>query len=78
MGHKKKAWKTSKDSPYSAGQMNKAIDALVHPYYKKNQWIRVVDGALHALNEKNARVSAKKFLKYNMPEIVKKILEKLM
>jgi hypothetical protein len=57
--------------------MNKLVDDLFHPFYRKNQWIRLADGVLHGLVEGNARVSTKKFVKYNLPEIAKKILEKL-
>lgn len=77
MSPKKKAGKTRKSRLYSVGQMNKVIDDLLHPFYRKNQWIRVADGILHGLAERNVRVSARKFVKYNLPEIMKKILEKL-
>jgi hypothetical protein len=77
MSPKKKARRTRKGEPYSVGQINKLVDDLVHPFYEKNQWFRVVDGVLHGVVEGNARVSAKKFVKYNLPEIVRKILKKL-
>jgi hypothetical protein len=59
MGPKKKTRKPRKNKPYSAGQMNKLIDDFVHPLYEDSQWIRVVDGILHGLVERNVRVSAK-------------------
>lgn len=57
--------------------MNRVIDDVLHPFYKRNQWARVADGVMHGLVERDVRVSARKFVKYNLPEIVKKILEKL-
>jgi len=77
MNPKKKTSKPRKSRPYSAGQMNKLVDDLVHPFYKTSEWYRVADGLLHGLVEKNIRVSAKKFVKYNLPEIAKKILRKI-
>jgi hypothetical protein len=77
MNPKKKTVKLRKLRPYSAGQMNKLVDDFAHPFYEKSEWYRVADGLLHGLVEKNARDSAKKFVKYNLPEILKKILEKL-
>jgi hypothetical protein len=77
MSPKKKTRKPRKNKPYSAGQMNKLVDDLFHPFYKDSEWYRVADGCIHGLVEKNLRVSAKKFVKYNLPEIVKKILEKI-
>jgi hypothetical protein len=77
MNPKKRIRKPRKGRPFSTGQMNKLIDDVIHPFYKKSQWYRVADGILHGLIEKDIPVSAKKFVKYNMPEIVKKILEKL-
>jgi hypothetical protein len=77
MNPKKKTRKTRKDGCYSAGQMNRLVDDLVHPLYRKSELYRVADGVLHGLIEKNARVSARKFAKYNLPEIVKKILGKI-
>lgn len=77
MNPKKKTGKPHKEKPYSVGQMNKLVDDLIHPLYKKSEWYRVADGLLHVLVGKNIRVSAKKFVKYNLPEIAKKILEKI-
>lgn len=57
--------------------MNKLLDDLVHPFYEDSQWIRVADGLLHGLVEKNPRATAKKFVQYNVPAVVKKILKKL-
>lgn len=79
MSPEKKARKTRKLSSraYSTGQMNKIIDDLLHPFYERNQRIRVADGILHGILERNVQVSAKKFIRYNLPEIVKEIIEKL-
>jgi hypothetical protein len=72
MSHKKKAKKKS-GKPYTQGQLNLLIDAVVHPFYKQNEGLRVLDGLLHGLVERNPPVSVRKFVKYNLPEIIKKI-----
>ena len=38
--------------------------------------VRVVDGLVHGMVERDAEVSLKKFVKYNLPEIVREILKK--
>jgi hypothetical protein len=77
MSPKKKAGKPRKKRPYSVGQVNRLIDDLVHPFYENSQWVRFADGVLHGLVEQNPKVSIEKFVKYNMPRILKKILRKL-
>lgn len=77
MSPKKKARKPRKNRPYSVGQVNRLIDDFVHPFYEESEWVRLADGVLHGLVEGNARASTKKFVRYNVPEIVKKLLEKL-
>ena len=72
--HKK--GKSPNNKPYTVGQCNRLIDNLFHPIYEENEWIRLVDGLLHLIVEGNARVSTKKFLKYNLSEIARKILKK--
>lgn len=42
-----------KKEPYSRGDINYIIDAVVHPFIDKYPWMRFVDGVLHALNEQN-------------------------
>jgi hypothetical protein len=73
----KRRKKSGVKKPYSKGEMNRLVDSAIHPLYTKNQGLRLLDGAVHAIIEQNPRMSAKKFAKYNLPEIVKKILEKL-
>ena len=57
--------------------MNRLIDDVCHPLYQENEWIRLIDGAMHGVAEQNYNVSLRKFVKYNLPEIAKKIIEKL-
>jgi hypothetical protein len=77
MNPKKETRKPCKIMPYSRGQLNRLVDGLVHPLYEKSELYRVADGLLHGVVERNMRVSAKKFVRYNLPEVVKKILEEI-
>jgi hypothetical protein len=78
MSTKKKAGRRTRKSKknYTVGQINKIIDSFVHPFYEKSQWFRLVDGAFHAFVEGDLSVSTQKFVRYNLREIVKEILEK--
>ena len=55
------------------GEVNKLIDVLIHPLAEKDKAFVLLDGVLHAINERNAPLSLRKFIKYNLPEIVRKI-----
>ena len=54
------------------GQLNKLIDDLIHPLFRKNKGFILVDGVLHGLVEQNPPLSMKKFVKYNFPELMKR------
>jgi len=61
---------------YTKGELNKLIDGLCHPLFKTNKGFILVDGLLHTMVEKNPPTTVKKFIKYNLPKIVKQITEK--
>jgi hypothetical protein len=50
---------------------------LVHPLADSHWGFVIVDGVLHALNEEDPIQSLFKFLKYNAPELLKRILRDL-
>ena len=55
----------------SKGQLNKLIDSLLHPLFKKHPGFVILDGVLHALVEQNPEESLRKFVKYNLDKLVK-------
>jgi hypothetical protein len=59
--------------PYSKGELNKLIDSLIHPLSKTDKSFILVDGFLHGLVEQNPPASVKKFIKYNLPELIKQL-----
>jgi hypothetical protein len=61
--------------PYSKGDLNYLIDSIVHPLYEESQFLRIVDGLLHAAVEQNASLSLKKFVRYNARDLSKKKFE---
>jgi hypothetical protein len=65
--------KSSRSKPYTKGEMNRLIDGLMHPLCEKNTGFIFVDGFLHALIEQNPPESVSKFIRYNLPEILKQI-----
>ena len=53
------------------------IDSLVHPLADEHWSFVIADGVLHALNEEDPIQSIIKFLKYNAPELLKRILREM-
>ena len=67
-----KSLRKSRRKPYTKGQLNSLIDAVLHPLYSDCGSLRLLDGVLHGVVEGNAELSAKKFLRYNLPSIMAK------
>ena len=72
---KKKAIRQKSKGIYSKSEKNVIIDSLVHPLADRHWSFVLIDGALHALNEQDPVQSFIKFLKYNAPELLKRILK---
>ena|SRR5438309_6559398 len=62
---------------YSKSEKNAIIDSVVHPWADEHWGFVIVDGVFHALNEQDPVESFVKFLKYNTPELLKRILRDL-
>jgi len=60
---------------YSKSDKNAIIDSIVHPLAEEHWSFVLIDSALHALNEQDPVQSFIKFLKYNAPELLKRILK---
>lgn len=69
---KRRRTRRRKRPPFTVGEINKLIDVLIHPLAEKDKSFVFLDGVLHALNERNPPQSLRKFIKYNLPEIVKR------
>jgi hypothetical protein len=54
---------------YTKGELNKAIDSVIHPLIARSRWFLALDGFLHALVEHDPASSARKFLSYDAPYI---------
>ena len=61
---------------YTKSEKNALIDATIHPLADQHWGFVIVDGALHALNEQDPIQSFIKFLRYNAPELLRRILKK--
>jgi hypothetical protein len=53
------------------GEVNRLIDELVHPHFKRYPALILVDGLLHAAVEGDPEASLRKFLRYNAPMLLK-------
>jgi len=58
---------------YSKSDVNKIIDSLLHPLINEYQFLRFIDGLLHAINENNQKESLEKFVKYHGSELLEEI-----
>jgi uncharacterized protein (DUF362 family) len=61
---------------YSKGELNRLIDDLVHPLADQRPELMILDTFLHACVERNPRETATKFVRYSLPEIIRKIIER--
>ena len=69
---KKRKTKTS----YSPGELNRLIDAVVHPLSQTDKRFFLLDGFLHGLVERDPPQTVRKFVRYNLVEILKQLGEK--
>ena len=62
--------------PYTKGELNKTVDALLHPLVKVDPWFLVFDGVIHGLVERNPPETVAKFVQYNLPKLIAELLRK--
>ena len=62
-----------KRAGYSDGEINALVDGFIHPKARKDISWWAVDGLLHALVEGDPKVSAEKFVRFNMPKIIAQV-----
>jgi hypothetical protein len=60
--------------PYTTGELNKRVDALLHPLAKADPAFLVVDGVLHGIIEQNPPESVLKFFHHNLPKLLWQIM----
>ena len=58
------------------GELNRLIDSLMHPHFRKHPALIILDGLLHAVVEKDADVSLRKFIMYNTFILLRHLNEK--
>ena len=68
--------KRKRVGPYSEGQRNEVIDAIVEPLAKEDDAFLLLDALLHFLNEGNPEESLIKFAKFTVPELLRRWLKK--
>ena len=69
--------KRRRKTTYSLGELNELIDAVCHPLAANDKRFYVVDGFLHFLVERDPPQSVRKFVKYNLPKILKEYSDSL-
>ena len=58
---------------HTKGELNKIVDSLCHPLSKADPAMLILDGFLHGLIERDPPLSARKFLKHNIPRLIEEI-----
>ena len=75
MKAKKKTSKKKAKGLYSRGQLNYVVDSLVHPLADRSVGFILVDEILHMVVERDPAISMQKFIRYNLPQLIKKLAE---
>ncbi len=73
---KKQVSKRKRRSAYTKGELNRLIDGVCHPLYTNDKRFLLLDSFLHALVERNPPETVRKFVRYNLPVIMKELSEK--
>ena len=63
-----------KGMPFTAGELNKLIDSIMHPIARDNPWFWALDGVLHGMVEQDPPTTTRKSLRYNAPKIIRHVL----
>ena len=58
------------------GDLNRLIDDIFHRHFSENVGFIIVDGLLHAVVERNPEESVRKFVRYNVPALIKEMARK--
>jgi len=74
---RKNRTRQKRKNPYSKSEKNAIIDSLVHPWADEHWSFVIVDAILHVFNEEDPVQSLVKFLRYNAPELLKRILKEM-
>ena len=58
------------------GDLNRLIDDVLHRHFSENVAFVIVDGLLHAVVERNPDESLRKFVRFNVPVLVREMARK--
>ena len=58
------------------GDLNRLIDDIFHRHFSENVGFVIVDGLLHAVVERNPDESIRKFVRFNVPVLVREMARK--
>ena len=58
------------------GDLNRLIDDVFHHHFSENVGFVIVDGLLHAVVERNPEESIRKFVRFNVPVLVREMARK--
>ena len=73
MSPAKRTEKKRRNKLYTTGELNRLVDDLIHPSYKKDKVFVLLDGLLHGLLEQNPPETVRKFWKYSLQPMIDQI-----
>jgi len=59
----------------TAGEINRQIDRVFHPYFRRGVGAIIADTAAHVIVERDPPKSLEKFFEYNLGPLVREILK---
>jgi len=59
---------------YTPGELNRLVDAFIHPLAKTRPDVLILDGILHGIIEHNPTESAMKFILHNLPKLLPQLM----
>jgi len=68
--------KRSLSRPYTTGELNRTVDALLHPLAEVDPAFLVVDGILHGIIEQNPPETVLKFIHHSLPKLLPQLVRK--
>jgi hypothetical protein len=64
----------SRSQPYTTGELNRMVDALLHPLAERSPELLMLDGVLHVIIERNPPESVAKFIQHNLPKLLTRLM----
>jgi len=76
IGKKPAKRKRRRKHTFTLGELNRLVDGVFHPLAKSDRRFLLLDGFLHGLIERDPPQTVRKFVRYNLADVLKEFNEK--